>query len=247
MHSGFQLGSFQARYQIWSEDELKHLQRLDHKIWRRVSGKLPFLNGAYRVEKSVEFDPQLLHLKDRPFFYFEGYWQHEAYFQKVQQEVRQQLQFRPVPEADTLAWMGRIAQGTSISVHIRRGDYTSTQNQQIYAQIPLEYYLHAAETLAGELGMVRFFVFSDDLNWARQNLIFPGETHYIDGNQGARSYEDLRLMSHCQHHIIANSSFSWWGAWLNPRVDKKVIYPKNWFVKPQWKSLWMGASGWRPL
>jgi hypothetical protein len=94
----------------------------------------------------------------------------------------------------------------------------------------LDYYREAIRHIAERVEQPRFFVFSDDIAWVKDNLIIDFPSHYVDHNHGTESYSDMRLMSLCQHHIIANSSFSWWGAWLNPITDKIVIAPRRWFA-----------------
>jgi hypothetical protein len=112
---------------------------------------------------------------------------------------------------------------------VRRGDYVSLPSAAEYhALTGLPYYQQAVEILTTDNSTMNFFVFSDDPEWCRQNLNLPGTTTIVDWNTGKASYEDLRLMSNCKHHIIANSSFSWWGAWLNPSTEKQVIAPQKW-------------------
>jgi hypothetical protein len=96
----------------------------------------------------------------------------------------------------------------------------------------MNYYCTAIQYVSERVEQPHFYVFSDDMAWAKENLKLEFPCHYMEHNKGAESYNDMRLMSLCRHHIIANSSFSWWGAWLNPGTSKIVIAPKNWFAKP---------------
>ena len=96
--------------------------------------------------------------------------------------------------------------------------------------MPVEYYHAAIQYIAERVEQPDFFIFSDDVAWVKDNLKMKFPCHYVDHNHGAESYNDMRLMSMCQYHIIANSSFSWWGAWLNPSTKKIVIAPKRWFA-----------------
>jgi hypothetical protein len=95
---------------------------------------------------------------------------------------------------------------------------------------PISYYQNAINYISAQVEQPYFFIFSDDMGWAKENLKMDLPCIYIDHNHGAESYNDMRLMSLCQHHIIANSSFSWWGAWLNASSNKIVIAPKKWFA-----------------
>ncbi len=124
-----------------------------------------------------------------------------------------------------------LSRCNGVSIHIRRGDYvTNTSANDFHGLCSLEYYSAGIEYVLSRVPDATLDVFSDDIEWARLNIRIPAPTIFIDHNQGRSSWEDMRLMSRCQHHIIANSSFSWWGAWLNPSPDKIVIAPSKWFA-----------------
>jgi Glycosyl transferase family 11 len=116
-------------------------------------------------------------------------------------------------------------------LHIRRGDYVQNPKASaVHGTSTLDYYSEAIQLMIGEVGMPHVFIFSDDIDWVKGNLIIPSPHTFVCQNIGADSYRDMQLMSLCKHNIIANSSFSWWGAWLNPNPEKIVIAPKQWFV-----------------
>ncbi len=122
----------------------------------------------------------------------------------------------------------QIQTTNAISVHVRRGDYaTNPATQAFHGILPAEYYRAAVREVSQAVRNPHFYVFSDDPDWCRHNLDLGHSTTFVDHNR-ARGSDDLRLMSLCAHHIIANSSFSWWGAWLNPREEKIVIAPRRW-------------------
>ena len=132
-----------------------------------------------------------------------------------------------------------------MSLHIRRGDYVSNAKiAGVHGTIALDYYARAAALIAERAGGDPvFFVFSDDPAWAAANLTLGWPTRIVDHN-GARASEDLRLMAACRHHIIANSSFSWWGAWLSPAADKTVVAPQPWFRDPALDDSTIVPQGW---
>lgn len=163
---------------------------------------------------------------------YQGYWQTDLYFKKIAPVIRNAFCFdtdRLNQKSRDLA--GQMRSCMSVSIHVRRGDYLLEKNQQIYGDIcTVDYYRKAVEWLKKCLlkEVVRFFVFSDDPDWVKENLSLEHAV-VVDWNQGVDSWQDMYLMSVCRHHIIANSSFSWWGAWLNPREDKLVVAPYQWY------------------
>ncbi len=123
-----------------------------------------------------------------------------------------------------------VACPTAVSVHVRRGDYASNpETNRFHGTCSLEYYSDAFAVICDRVDNPTFFVFSDDPAWTRTNIRPPGKTVYVTHN-GSAAVEDMRLMSHCVHHIIANSSFSWWAAWLSSSENKIVVSPEQWLA-----------------
>ncbi|BAC09868.1 alpha-1,2-fucosyltransferase [Thermosynechococcus vestitus] len=168
------------------------------------------------------------HLTDN--VYLEGYWQSERYFSNIADIIRQQFRFVEPLDPHNAALMDEMQSGVSVSLHIRRGDYfNNPQMRRVHGVDLSEYYPAAVATMIEKTNAERFYVFSDDPQWVLEHLKLPVSYTVVDHNRGAASYRDMQLMSACRHHIIANSTFSWWGAWLNPRPDKVVIAPRHWF------------------
>lgn len=185
--------------------------------------------GLTYTEKSFSFDPDA---EGRPrATYFIGNWQSEKYFE--QQTVRDAFKITNVTEASQ-KWADVIGMGTSCSIHVRRSDYLNVQHY--HGLIGREWYQDAIEYIKQRVSSVRFYVFSDDPTWCRS--AFVGDEFRIvdangmgDGESGpATEHEDLFLMASCTHAIIPNSSFGWWGAWLNPDKTRMVVAPKQWFT-----------------
>lgn len=164
--------------------------------------------------------------------YMQGYWQNERYFSAHSATIRNDFTFkRPLTDFNA-STAKAIRDSAAVSVHIRRGDYVSVPKTLSWHGVcQPEYYLGAIEVLRNRIPGARFFVFSDDLKWV-SDVLLPSNPDLIlvDQNKGKSSYIDMHLMSLCHHHIIANSSFSWWGAWLNARPNKIVIAPKQWLA-----------------
>ncbi|RAM61656.1 hypothetical protein RB25_21875 [Herbaspirillum rubrisubalbicans] len=182
------------------------------------------------TEKSFTFDADVLSLPDGT--YLDGYWQTEKYFADFADTIRGDFTVRHAPSAGNKAWLERIAGTHSVSLHIRRGDYVSNAAAAaVHGTCDLGYYERAVAYLREITGVdPELFVFSDDLDWVAANLRLPYPMHLIRDNDAATNYEDLRLMTACRHHIVANSSFSWWGAWLDGRTDSITVAPARWFV-----------------
>ena len=165
-------------------------------------------------------------------FYLNGFWQSENYFSSVSDLIREQLQ----PTTETLKKLKQYINGKSISLHVRRTDYVTSNG--FHPVQTLEYYNKALEIIGN---YDQLLVFSDDINWCKENLKYDNIL-FIENQDNV---EDLWLMSLCDHNIIANSSFSWWGAWLNKNKNKIVIAPNNWFgVQTNLNNLDMVPANW---
>ena len=164
--------------------------------------------------------------------YFLGYWQSEKYFFDMAAQIRKDFSFRLPLASKNAELVDKISQVNAVSLHIRRGDYANNpRTTATHGLCSLDYYRASIQYVAERVQQSHFFIFSDDLAWVKNNFKIEFPHDYVDWNQGEESYNDMRLMSMCKHHIIANSSFSWWGAWLNPCANKIVVAPRNWFVK----------------
>lgn len=163
--------------------------------------------------------------------YLKGYWQSEKYFLKIAEQIRKDFIFRAELEGPNIDLAKQIIRTNAVSLHVRRGDYANNPKTiATHGICSLNYYRAAIQHISDLIKEPFFFIFSDDMDWVKDNLKMNFPCQYVDYNQGVGSYNDMRLMSMCRHHIIANSSFSWWGAWLNPSPDKIVVAPKRWFA-----------------
>ena len=166
-----------------------------------------------------------------------GYFQNETYFKEYFKEIRQDFTFiHPLNEQNKII-ANNILSCQSVSLHIRRGDYLSDKGAaQTFANLSLDYYRSAMEYMSRRVENPCFFVFTDDIDWAKAQFHDPSIC-FVDINKGKDSYNDMRLMSLCKHNIIANSSFSWWGAYLNSHSEKIVIAPENWYQNQEQNAL----------
>lgn len=165
--------------------------------------------------------------------YLEGYWQSDKYFKDIENIIRQEFTPKKEPDAPNALMAKNILESDAISVHIRRGDYVENPDVFNYLGVcSLEYYHKAIDCIVKKISDPHFYIFSDDPTWVKQNLVVNYPHTYVTYNQCIRDYSDLWLMSLCKHHIIANSSFSWWGAWLGTNADKITIAPSRWVNNP---------------
>lgn len=161
--------------------------------------------------------------------YLDGYWQNEKYFKEVESEIQNQFTVIDGIDDTNQYWLNTIKKTNSVCLHVRRGDYVSNPlANKHYGTCSLEYYKMAISYMNSHLSEPVYYVFSDDMEWVKENLPIDGHVCYMDHNDNSKNYDDLRLMYSCKHFIIANSSFSWWGAWLSQNANKIVIAPKRW-------------------
>ena len=199
------------------------------RIGRRLHRLPRWLTGNRRVvEQGFPFDPRIMSL--RPPVHLAGNWQSEKYFADQSDLIRAEFQLREPLTDDRQANADQIADRATVSVHVRRGDYASNPATNAYhGTCEPEWYAKAQHLIEQRLDAPAYIVFSDDPDWARANLPLLTNARFVDPSTDGRDEQDMHLMALCHHHIIANSSFSWWGAWLNPRPDKLVVAPQNWF------------------
>ncbi|MBN2374684.1 alpha-1,2-fucosyltransferase [bacterium] len=180
-------------------------------------------------ERHYRFDLEILNIKGN--VYLDGYWQSERYFDEIRDLILQDFMAKEALTGKNSHLAENILNSDSISMHIRRGDYISDERSNKYHGVcDLGYYERASSKIAQHVANPVFYVFSDEVPWARDNLSIDFPLVFVDHNLPGKESEDIRLMAMCRHNIIANSSFSWWGAWLNRNPEKMVIAPQRWFT-----------------
>lgn len=182
-----------------------------------------FLNKNYIVHKSYKFEPRLLMVKPKDFLYLEGYWQSENYFKDIEATIRSDLIIKDPIDSSNQNLLSTILDNESVAVHFRFFDANHNNNNNA----PSIYYDHAIKYIESMIPSAHYFIFSDMPDKARSLVSLPNsKTTIVSFNNGdSNAYRDLYLMSRCKHFIIANSTFSWWGAWLSNNNTKIVISP----------------------
>lgn len=193
--------------------------KLHHRILRRLRGKK---HRSYLNWKNIPFDDY----KSLDDVYIEGYWNNEMYFSGVKDQIRELYQFRNIRLTNYQSEiLNDIETSESVSVHVRRGDYKKFP--EAFPMCTPDYYRTAIELLSREGKKLKCFVFSDDLKWCRKELNFLPDVVFVENPVQNHAYKDMMLMSRCRNNIIANSTFSWWAAWLNNNPARKIIYPES--------------------
>jgi hypothetical protein len=240
---GYALGPYDLAATVLEGSDLPPLPRKRPLAYAlaRLTGRYPSVTR----EKTLGFDPQIAGLTSPASL--EGYFQSERYFSNHADTIRTELSPATAPDPENARWLAQIeAEPRAVSLHVRRGDYVrNLKFAAHHGTCTPEYYARALDHVAQKLGTDPVvYVFSDEPDWVADNMPLPGEARSVRHNDAARNFEDIRLMSACRHHIIANSSFSWWGAWMNPRADKVVAAPARWFADPANVNPDIWAQGW---
>lgn len=222
------------------------IRKVAGRIFRMVPYFRPSRMKTIALERTHGFDPSVLDLPGN--IYLVGYWSQWKYFIDVEQMIRQDFRFKSDLDSMNLSVAEEIHATSSVSVHVRRGDYVNDPNIIGFYEIcSVPYYLAAVKAICREVQNPHFFMFSDDPEWVQENIKLDWPCTYVTHNVGNSDHEDMRLMSMCKHHIIANSSFSWWGAWLGQSPDKIVYAPERWFTSDEMNSTIHLCEGWRTI
>jgi len=222
----FDLQSLHTDCQFASGDEIKNLLP-SHNFEKALQYLSPRKRRTYYREKHFHFDENLLSFGSN--VYLKGYFQSEKYFLAIKEIIQKEFTFKEEVIKRVKDFSDKTRSANSVSVHIRRGDIKSDHvTAERHGVMPLTYYQKSIEIIRSKISEPHFYFFSDDINWARENFK-DGDVSFVSGEISKTHFEDLYLMSQCGHNIIANSSFSWWGAWLNNNINKIVIAPNKWF------------------
>lgn len=243
-HTGYALDAFNIRAELASPSELVGWPNLATELGLRIPPLRPLLRRWY-FEKRFSFDPDLAKVKGPVCLI--GYWQSERYFSEIASDIRADLTLRNGVNRLDREFISLAEAGDSVAIHVRRGDYASDPSaQSVHGTCSVAYYQDAVAVMRRLRPGCHFLVFSDDPNWARLNLPLGNDAVFVAGNSD-RPELDLALMRACSHHIIANSTFSWWGAWLAKKPGQVVVAPVPWFESKHHDSRDLQVLGWNYL
>ncbi|AUD00507.1 alpha-1,2-fucosyltransferase [Spirosoma pollinicola] len=241
----FKLGQFAVPYKLLQKSPMEYVSKATKLLPNR---SLPPI-FLFLKEKQFHFDNSVIQARANCIT-LEGFWQSEAYFRDSADTIRRELTLNSIPSPEFEQYQQLIANTpTPVSIHIRRGDYVNhPEFSKTFGFVGIDYYKQALQELNARHENARLFVFSDDHEWVHQNLALPDDTVFVQNTGPNADVADMMLMSHCRHHIIANSSFSWWGAWLNPNPAKLVISPRQWYKQqPTWNTKDLLPATWLAL
>jgi hypothetical protein len=235
-HNGFNLGdafklelgqSSKITLYILRHGRFLYKNSIARSAFRRgVEAYHKYFCKVYKEKREFEFDRDVFE-QDASFFL--GVWQVEAYFKNLRSKILDVYQFKLPIDKENILLSEKIKNCNSVSLHVRRGDYLNKNWAESLIVIKNNnYYNNAVAYINAKIQDPHYFIFSDDMEWVKNNLEIEACT-YVEHNTGKQSFVDMYLMTLCKHNIIANSSFSWWGAWLNKNENKIVVMPEKWF------------------
>ena len=203
---------------------------------------------AFVEEKEFGFHPEVLDLTAVN-LYLDGYWQSECYFAGIQDQIREEFQFRTPLSPAGRAMAQSIASVNSVCVNVRRGDYiTSESSRNALGFIGEDYYRRGVDWIKARVSDPHLFINSDDMPWCRERLRFDLPTTYLDERYAGWKFgEQLQLMTMCKHFLIPNSTFAWWAAWLAGHPGKLVACPRRWFRNESINTKDLIPPGWARL
>lgn len=225
--------SFQVDYEKMPAGTYPNYIRDESNRFNMLIKKFNWSKRLYVEKQSGLYDPKVFELDD---IYLDGYWQTEKYFFDCSKIIKKNLTYSKPLNEQNFNFIEQMKKSNSISIHVRRGDYISSGYKNKYGGICDElYYRNAINYVINRIPDPVFFIFSDDIAWCKK--FFQGSTVFVDNNTGTEAYLDMVLMSHCKHHIIANSSFSWWGAYLS-KEQGLTIAPTRWQNSSEMPDIW---------
>lgn len=225
----YSLSPFNIKECFATEEEINKLKNSINVWFFKISQKIGLFRkyNSFVCESHFNFYPEISDLNGD--LYLQGYWQTEKYFQNIEDIICKEFTLKKEFSIEDKGITKEIKNSNAISLHIRRGDYVSSAiaNESL-GTCSLEYYMDAIKYITEKVKDATFYIFSDDIQWVKENLKIGSPAKYVSDGI-LEDYEELVLMSYCKHNIIANSSFSWWGAWLNNNKNKIIIAPRKWF------------------
>ncbi|HLO79809.1 MAG TPA: alpha-1,2-fucosyltransferase [Chitinophagaceae bacterium] len=228
----YQLNKFHIQENVISDEQVDQWlnpSTLDRGVIKLENLVRPYYKRRIVYERELVYDANMWEVEDDA--YLAGYWQDLRYFQECEADIRNDFTFRDEPDQLNQSWLNRIKAVNSVGIHVRRGDYlTDKFTLEQVGMADMTYYKNAVQFVEQNITEPHYFVFTDDPDWVRKKFDIGVKYELIAHNNQENAYQDLRLLSACNHQVISNSSFGWWGAWLNSNTDKIVVAPRVWRI-----------------
>lgn len=224
----FLLDKFNVNMRMAGAEDYAFFERNGYRqgLFRKLFNQVAIVH-----EPHFHYSPVIMN-QAKKHTWLQGYWQCEKYFSDIRNVLLNELKPAAQPGARTLELMKAAAEGRSVAIHVRRGDYVSNAHTlEFHGLCDMDYYQKAIAMIEARVEQPVYFVFSDDIDWAKEHIRPGGIVYYSDHTDAHAAWEDLMIMKSCSHNIIANSTFSWWGAWLGEQPDKTILAPAKWFAK----------------
>lgn len=237
IHNGFELEHlFEIKLNVFLGNKHGRTTIMSKYFYRAISlfakefFKRSLFNKFEFIEDTSIFNKKLFHLNKEKHYYLDGSWGNERYFEDVKDLILKDFTFKEPLDILNNKWRAELTSVESTSIHIRRGDYV-TYNKIFIDLCNTDYYSSALNFIQQQKGNLKFYIFSDDSQWCKDNLSWLKNIEYkfINQNSGKNSFRDMQLMALCKNNVIANSTFSWWAAWLNSNKPNIVICPMRLF------------------
>lgn len=247
----YKLHYYNIAAEVATEKEVERFvgQSITRKLYRKVQKLLPkHKRSVYEEAEWWTYEPHLL--QAGPNVYVNGYWQHCSYYKNLPPQIFKELTpAKPICGEPQAILSSIQAAENAVSIHFRRGDYvTDKKAAELMGILPETYYRGAVSSIMETVANPSFYIFSDDAEWVQRHVKIEAPVTFVNVSGADADCTELYLMSQCRHNIIANSSFSWWGAFLNQNPNKQVIMPAQWVVSPHLnKRIELGFSSWTKI
>lgn len=249
----FRLDKYNVKYKVAEQQDIDRLKRISitgigAKAYKKIVKRPLYQNSANHFDQEWLLANNWDKLKNKKDVYISGYLANPVFFYQIEDLLKKEFTLNCELNEANREMMEKIESSNAVMLHVRRGDYV---NNNFFISQPVSYYTNAVKKIIEKVKNPVFFVFSDDVQWTKDNIKTECKTHYCDINDGKTDYMELALMRSCKHAIIANSTFSWWGAWLIDNPEKIVIAPQHWYSDPKTQAKYLRnkiyQEGWQRL
>lgn len=240
VYRDYDLSIFNIEEHFISDNDSKKYNHLRSRLMKVCSQLLPFHKLKYIQEEDCDFNPYVLDQSSN--IYLHGYWQNVKYFSSIENNIRRDFTFKNPISTNCEFILHQIKTTNSVCLNVRRTDFVVNRTHGVLEN---DYYVQAEKILLEKVENPIFFVFSDDVEWCKNNIRLQSEIIYVESIYAGNKYRDyLELMSSCKHFIVPNSSFAWWAAWLSSSPSKIVIAPKVWLHNVNFETKLMAPLDW---